>query len=44
MRQMWPEIAPIPPATMIRKKRVVLDDFGARGNLPDDKDIENKKP
>ena len=45
---MRPEMAPIPPAPVIRKKRVAPDDFGAHVNLPaqaftaDDEDIENK--
>ena len=49
-RQMQPEIAPIPPAPVIGKKRAAPDDFGAYGNLPaqiftaDGEDIENKTP
>ena len=49
-RQMNPEIASIPPATVIGKKRAAPDDFGAYGNLPaqaftaDGEDIENKTP
>ena len=47
---MQPEIAPIPPAPVIGKKRAAPDDFGAYGNLPaqaftaDGEDIENKTP
>ena len=49
-RQMQPEIASIPPAPVIGRKRAAPDDFGAYGNLPaqaftaDGEDIENKTP
>ena len=45
---MRPEMAPIPPAPVIRKKQVGPDDFGAHANLlaqaftADGEDIENK--
>ena len=47
---MQPEIAPVPPAPVIGKKRAPPDDFGAYGKLPaqaftaDGEDIENKTP
>ena len=47
---MQPEMAQIPPAPVIGKKRAAPDDFGAYGNLPaqaftaEGEDIENKTP
>ena len=47
---MQPEIALIPPATVIGKKRAAPDDFGAYGKLPaqaftaDGEDVENRTP
>ena len=49
-RQINPEIASIPPATVIGKKRAAPDDFGAYGSVPaqaftaDGEDVENRIP